>query len=92
MTGPVAAMVETTPNRRDFVRGVATAAAWLYAGSRGLAAAGAASLQSAAPAARRLVSIEGRRVKVVDLHAHATRGTWAGRRRRDMRPAGSHMT
>jgi aminocarboxymuconate-semialdehyde decarboxylase len=52
------------PNRRDFFRTVGGATAGLYVighGRRG---------EAQAPAARRQVSIAGRRVRVVDVHAH----------------------
>jgi aminocarboxymuconate-semialdehyde decarboxylase len=53
-------------NRRHFFKTVAGAAAGLYALGRG--ETGAAQAQ----ATRRQVSINGRRVRVVDIHAHAT--------------------
>ena len=55
------------PNRRDFVRTVASATAGIYVIGRD-AAVSAAALQ--APAARRRVMIAGRRVKVIDIHCH----------------------
>ena len=55
------------PNRRDFFKTVAGATAGLYVAGRGFPAS---ALQ--APAARRQVSIGGRRVRVVDVHAHGT--------------------
>ena len=55
--------------RRDFVRNVATAAAGAFLGGRGLVDAGVGLLQGPAPA-RRQVSIGGKRIKVVDVHAH----------------------
>ena len=57
------------PNRRDFLRNVACAAAGMVVGGRGLADAAIGAFQ-AAPAARRRVTIGGRRVTVVDVHAH----------------------
>ena len=54
-------------NRRDFFKTVAGAAAGMYVAGRG---ASASAVQ--APAARRQVSIAGRRVRVVDIHSHAT--------------------
>ncbi|MBI4887833.1 MAG: amidohydrolase family protein [Acidobacteria bacterium] len=51
-------------DRRDFFRTVAGTAAALYATGRGAASA------VQAPTARRQVSIAGRRVRVVDVHAH----------------------
>jgi aminocarboxymuconate-semialdehyde decarboxylase len=59
------------PNRRDFFKTVAGATAGMLVGGKGLQA-GASMLQTAAPVARREVSIGGRRVRVIDLHAHAT--------------------
>ena len=55
--------------RRDFVRNVATATAGAFLGGRGLVDAGVGLLQGPAPA-RRQVSIGGKRIKVVDVHAH----------------------
>ncbi|MBI2189010.1 MAG: amidohydrolase family protein [Acidobacteria bacterium] len=53
-------------NRRHFFRTITGAAAGVYvAGRRGLTAA-------QEPPARRQVSIGGRRVRVIDIHAHAT--------------------
>ena len=57
------------PTRRDFVRNVATATAGAFLGGRGLVEAGVGLLQGPAPA-RRQVSIGGKRIKVVDIHAH----------------------
>jgi len=54
-------------NRRDFFKTVAGAAAGMYVAGRG---ASASAVQ--VPAARRQVSIAGRRVRVVDIHSHAT--------------------
>jgi aminocarboxymuconate-semialdehyde decarboxylase len=54
-------------NRRDFFKTVAGAAAGMYVAGRGN---GASALQ--APAGRRQVSVAGRRVRVVDIHSHAT--------------------
>jgi aminocarboxymuconate-semialdehyde decarboxylase len=48
--------------RRAFLKSVASATAGIYVGSKGLAAQ--------APAARRQISIGGRRVRVVDVHNH----------------------
>ena len=59
------------PNRRAFVRGVAVAAAGMWVTSRaGDLAAGA--LQGAAAPRRRQITIGGRRVKTIDVHAHVT--------------------
>ena len=55
------------PNRREFVKTVASATAGLALGGRGLAEAG--FLQAPGPA-RRQVSIGGKRIKVIDIHAH----------------------
>jgi aminocarboxymuconate-semialdehyde decarboxylase len=52
------------PNRRDFFRSVGGATAGLYVVGRGRPG------EAQAPAARRQVSIAGRRVRVVDVHAH----------------------
>ena len=54
------------PNRRDFVRTMAGAAAGLYASG----APGFRGLSAQAPAGRRELSIGGRRVKVIDIHCH----------------------
>ena len=53
------------PNRRDFFKSVAGATAGAYVMGRG---GGAAARQ--APPARRQVSIAGRRIRVIDVHAH----------------------
>ena len=66
------------PNRRDFVRTVAGATAGALVGSAGLAAAqgrqggrgGAAA--PAGPVVRRQISLNGKRIRVIDIHAHAT--------------------
>ena len=55
-------------NRRDFVKQVAGAAMSALVGGPALAHAAAAALQ--APAGRRRVTLGGRRVTVVDIHAH----------------------
>jgi aminocarboxymuconate-semialdehyde decarboxylase len=52
-------------NRRDFVKTVAGAAAGLYV-------AGGAAASGQAQGGRRQVSIAGKRVRVVDIHSHAT--------------------
>jgi aminocarboxymuconate-semialdehyde decarboxylase len=52
------------PNRRAFFKTVAGAAAGLYMAERGIA------VRAQAPPARRQVTIGGRRVRVVDVHAH----------------------
>jgi aminocarboxymuconate-semialdehyde decarboxylase len=54
-------------NRRDFFKTVAGAAAGMYVAGRGSAASA-----RQAPAARRQVMVGGRRVRVVDIHSHAT--------------------
>jgi aminocarboxymuconate-semialdehyde decarboxylase len=53
------------PNRRDFFKSVAGATAGAYVIGRG----GAATLAQAPPA-RRQATIAGRRVRVIDVHAH----------------------
>ena len=57
------------PNRRDFVKKAATATAGVLFGG-GLADAAFRSLQTGATPARRQVSVGGRRVRTVDIHAH----------------------
>jgi predicted TIM-barrel fold metal-dependent hydrolase len=58
-------------DRRDFLRNVAGATAGMLIGGRGLAARSFLPGQiGAAPGKRREVSIGGRRVKTVDIHAH----------------------
>lgn len=57
------------PNRREFFRTVAGAAAGLVVTDRALAGAGLPRSQ-AAPAKRRDVFVGSRRVKVVDVHCH----------------------
>ena len=52
------------PNRRQFFKTAAGATAGLYVAGRG------AALRAQAPAARRQVSVAGKRVKVVDVHCH----------------------
>ena len=51
------------PNRRDFVKGVATATAGMLLGRGGIANAAAGGLQTAAAPRRRKPTIGGRRVK-----------------------------
>jgi len=60
------------PNRRDFFTRVAAAAAGMYVTGGGGARAASSPRAGAgqAPAARRQVTIAGRRVRVVDVHAH----------------------
>ena len=59
------------PKRRDFLKGVAGVSAALFSGGRGVGDAGMRSGQIGAPGGkRREVSIAGRRVKTVDIHAH----------------------
>jgi aminocarboxymuconate-semialdehyde decarboxylase len=68
------------PNRRDFFRTVAGATAGAFIGSTGLAIAqgrqggrgGRGPAAPAGPVVRRQVSINGKRIKVIDIHAHAT--------------------
>jgi len=50
------------PNRREFVKTVAGATVALCAGER--------VMRAQTPAARRQVSVAGKRVKVIDVHAH----------------------
>ncbi len=58
-------------NRREFIRNAAGAAAAAVMGRHALAEAGFPSRQvGASPGKRREVSIGGRRVKTVDVHAH----------------------
>ena len=57
------------PNRRDFIRSAAGATATLLM-SRNRLADAAARQVGAAPGKRREVSIAGRRIKTVDVHAH----------------------
>jgi aminocarboxymuconate-semialdehyde decarboxylase len=52
-------------SRRDFFRNIAGAAAGAYVAGRG-----GAALAVQAPPARRQVSIAGKRVRVIDVHAH----------------------
>jgi aminocarboxymuconate-semialdehyde decarboxylase len=52
-------------NRRDFFKKVAGATAGAY-----VAARGGAAMTAQAPPARRQVSIAGKRIRVVDVHAH----------------------
>ena len=59
------------PNRRDFLKNAAGAAAGMMIGGGDLAEAALRSLQIGVPAGkRREVSIGGRRVTTVDMHAH----------------------
>ena len=58
------------PNRRDFFKTVASAAAGTYITGRGFVNAGVAAAQG--PTVRRQVTIGGKRIKVVDVHSHAT--------------------
>jgi aminocarboxymuconate-semialdehyde decarboxylase len=67
-------------NRRDFFRTVAGATAGAFVGSAGLAIAGqgrqggrgGAQAARSGPVVRRQVSLGGKRIKVIDIHAHAT--------------------
>jgi aminocarboxymuconate-semialdehyde decarboxylase len=52
------------PHRRDFFKSIAGATAGLYVAGHGRSGA------AQAPAGRRQVSIAGRRVRVIDVHAH----------------------
>src|ERR1700680_969872 len=71
------------PNRRDFIKGVAGAAAGVWAGkpaimrdasAQGRGQGGGQGQVGApdAPVAHRDVRVGGKRVKVIDVHAHAT--------------------
>lgn len=57
-------------NRREFIKSIASVTAGAYLAGRGLAAT-AQGPQSDAPSARREVRVGGKRVRVVDVHAHA---------------------
>jgi aminocarboxymuconate-semialdehyde decarboxylase len=57
------------PNRRDFLKSVAGATAGMIVGHRDLTDATLGAFQASQPT-RRQVSIGGRRVTVVDVHAH----------------------
>ena len=57
------------PNRRQLLKNVAGATAGMIVGGRGFTDAALGAFQ-AAPAARRRVSLGGRRVTVIDVHAH----------------------
>ncbi len=57
-------------NRREFVRTVAGVAVGALVSGRGLME-GAPAPKSGAPVTRREVRVGGKRVKVVDAHAHA---------------------
>ena len=56
-------------SRRDFIKGVAGAAAGMLVTRSGLAAAFSQAPRGG-PAERRVVTIAGKRVKVIDVHAH----------------------
>jgi len=66
------------PNRRDFFKTMAGATAGMFVTGRGLVDAGVLPLQGrgqqaqapAAPVKRKQVLVGGRRVKVIDVHAH----------------------
>src|SRR5215831_11916645 len=55
------------PNRREFLKDVAGAAGLVFVGC---GIADAAQARSAAPVARRPVTVKGRRITTVDMHAH----------------------
>jgi len=59
------------PNRRQFIKTAAGVAVGTVLSSRGLVEAGVQAPQASAPATRREVRVGGKRVKVVDVHAHA---------------------
>ena len=58
------------PNRRDFLKAAAAGATAIYAGGGDVLHGGAAYGALQAPATRRTVAIGGRRVTVIDVHAH----------------------
>jgi aminocarboxymuconate-semialdehyde decarboxylase len=58
-------------NRRDFIKSVAGGVAGTWAAGGALLNAAGQATQSGAPAARREVRVGKKRVKVVDIHAHA---------------------
>ena len=58
-------------NRREFFQGLAGGAAGVLIGGGAFTDAAAQTAQSGAPVARREVRVGTRRVKVVDVHAHA---------------------
>ena len=58
-------------NRRDFLEGCAVAAGGMFFVGCGLAKAAEAALQSGISTRRREVSVNGRRVKTVDIHCHS---------------------
>ena len=58
-------------NRREFIKAAAGVAAGTVLTSRGLVEAGVQAPQAGAPVTRREVRVGGKRVKVVDVHAHA---------------------
>lgn len=58
------------PSRREFLKEVAGAAAGVYFVGCGMAASAAGFLQSGSAGTRREISVGGRRVRTVDIHAH----------------------
>ena len=58
-------------NRRDFLKEFAGAAGGILFVGCGLASAAGAVLQSGTSSRRREVTVNGRRVKTVDIHCHA---------------------
>jgi aminocarboxymuconate-semialdehyde decarboxylase len=60
----------TMPNRRSFVKSVARATAGVFLVGGGLPESGLRALQGQPAAKRREVMVGGRRVRVVDIHAH----------------------
>src|SRR5258708_39479784 len=58
-------------NRREFINTVAGVAAGTLVTGRGLVEGAPQAPQAAAPVTRREVRVGGKRVKVVDVHAHA---------------------
>lgn len=63
-------------NRRDFIRTAAGVTAGTFLADRGFVSAAQAQ-EAGTPAARREVRVAGKRVKVVDIHAHASIGAVA---------------
>ncbi len=59
-------------NRREFIKSVVGVAAGVCLADCGIAGAAAQAPQASTPAPRREVRVGGKRVKVVDIHAHAT--------------------
>jgi len=60
------------PNRREFIKSATASVAGALVGTSAISDAAAQASQGGAPASRREVRVGGKRVKVVDIHAHAT--------------------